>query len=1003
MHIKEKLQTFCKELRSHALQAVEKVENIDVAFCGYKQGHTPPESGWQPLDYLVGAHKHCWLRFSFRTPDAIDGTELVLECATGIKGWDANNPQGLLYLNGEMIQGLDINHTESFLEPDTQYEAFAYLYTAAMDAPFLFSVRILRRYTEIDGLFYDLLTPLEALELLNPNATEYKQILTHLEQAVNLVDMREPHSEAYFASVVSAREFLKAEFYDRICSPESKPTVHCIGHTHIDVEWLWTRAQTREKIQRSFATANALMERYPEYPFTLSQPELYRYLKEEAPEKYAQLKHWVDIGRWEPEGSMWVECDCNLVSGESFVRQLLHGKQFFREEFGKENSILLLPDVFGYSAALPQILKKSGVDYFVTSKISWNDTNTMPMDAFYWQGIDGTEVFTNFITARAGLKDHTTERKTTYHATLDAGFVMGCYDRFHQKEYLDRSLLLFGYGDGGGGPTREDLEKQRRLAKGIPGLPVTKMDFLLPYLQSAKAQFDENCKKLGRTPRWVGELYLEFHRGTYTSVAKNKRHNRKSEFLLQKSETLNYTDLLLGGSYDADGLQNAWRTVLHNQFHDILPGSSIRPVYDGTDEDYAQVQAYCDDQIANKLHTIAQGLNTEGGILVYNSLGFARTGTICVDGKTMELDTPIPAFGWQVVQPQATVCGVTIDGLTAENRHYVLRLDKQGRIVSLWDKAARREVFKAPANTFTAYEDLPFQHDNWELADYYRAKAYSLAEEAIITPIFDGSRAGFRIEHRYLSSAIVQQLWLYSDSRRIDFDHDIDWQHHHQVLKLAFPLDIHANDAAFEIQFGHVRRPTHRNTSWDAARFEVCAQKWVDVSENGYGAALLNDCKYGHSVDGSTLELTVLKAGTYPTDEVDIGKHTFSCSLLPHEGSLYDAGVIREGYSFNQPLDALPIPATKGELPETFSLASCENRNIILETVKKCEADGSMLLRLYDSFGRRSKAGVTVTEGFREVWLCDLMEKPLQQLPFDGRTVHVDVSNFEIITLKFIR
>ena len=1003
MHIKEKLQTFCKSLRSQATECVAAVEEIRIVYSGYKQGHTPPESGWEPLGCICGGDRHCWLHFSFRTPAAQPGTELVLECNTGIKGWDANNPQGLLYLNGQMAQGLDINHTEAFLEPDTDYDAYAYMYTAARSDPFPFSVRVLRRYTDVDGLYYDLLTPLEALDLLNENTAEYKQILTALECAVNLVDTRAVYSDAYFASVRAAREYLQKEFYSSLCTPEGKPTVHCIGHTHIDVEWLWHRAQTREKIQRSFATANALMERYPEYPFTLSQPELYRYLKEEAPEKYSQLKCWVEAGRWEPEGSMWVECDCNLVSGESFVRQLLQGKAFFREEFGRENRVLLLPDVFGYSAALPQILKKSGVDYFVTSKISWNDTNTMPMDAFYWQGIDGTEIFTNFITARQGLKNHGTERKTTYHANIDAGFVVGCHDRSHQKEYMDRSLLLFGYGDGGGGPTREDLEKQRRLAKGIPGIPVTKMDFLLPYLQGAKEQFDESCRKLGRTPRWVGELYLEFHRGTYTSVAKNKRNNRKSELLLQKCEALSYADLLLGGSYDAAGLHRIWRKVLHDQFHDILPGSSIRPVYDGTDRDYAQVQDYCRDLIGSKLRAIAGRLNTNGGLLVCNSLGFARAGTVAVNGQTAELSQSIPAFGWQVVQPPKPECRVTVHGLTAENRHYRLLLDETGRILSLWDKAACREVFKAPGNAFTAYEDLPFQHDNWELADYYRAKAYPLSDKADITPVVDGSRAGFRITHRYLGSTVEQTLWLYSESRRIDFDHRIDWQQHHQVLKLAFPLDIHANDAAFEIQFGHVRRPTHRNTSWDAARFEVCAQKWVDVSETGYGAALLNDCKYGHSVEGSTLELTVLKAGTYPTDEVDLGEHVFSCALLPHEGTLHEAGVIKEAYSFNQPLEALSVAAGKGPLSQCFSLVSCNRENIILETVKKAEADDGMILRLYDSFGCRTGADLTVAEGFREVWLCDMMESPLRQLPFDGHTVHIDTANFEIVTLKFIR
>ena len=1003
MHIKEKLETFCKVLAEHATKPLFSAEDIEIVESGYKKGHTPPETGWQPLTFIQGADRHHWLRFSFQTPAAPDGSEFLLQCSTGLRGWDAENPQGLLYLNGKMVQGLDLNHTQAFLEPDTHYDALVYLYTGVVKRPFPFDVRVLQRFTDVFGLYYDILTPLEALNYLNENTTEYRQILTYLERAVNLVDTRMPHSEAFFSSVTAAREFLENEFYEGVCTTEGKPVVHCIGHTHIDVEWKWHRAQTREKMQRSFATANALMEKYPEYRFTLSQPELYRYLKEEAPEKYEELKNWVKEDRWEPEGSMWVECDCNLTSGESFVRQLLQGKKFFRDEFGKDNKILFLPDVFGYSAALPQILKKSGVDYFVTSKISWNESNTLPVDAFLWEGIDGTNIFTSFITARGARKNHEFGRISTYVGKINASFAIGAWDRFQQKEYGEHVLLTFGFGDGGGGPTQEDLEKQRRLSKGIPGVPVTKMDFLLPYLQAAEEAFCDNSQKLGRVPKWVGELYLEFHRGTYTSAARVKRGNRKSELALQKNEALSYAHLLQGGSYDADGLYAAWRKVLHDQFHDILPGSSIQAVYDGTDRDYAFLENYNNALTAEKLAAIASDLNTDGGVLVYNPLGFARTGSITLEGKTVALSETIPAFGWKVVRPTKPECRVRVEGLTAENSRYVLQLNEAGQIVSLWDKTSRREVLKAPGNAFTAYEDLPYQYDNWEISDYYRAKAYPLTEKAVITPVFDGSRAGFRVEKAYLNSRITQHIWLWDDGRGIDFDHDIHWQQNHQVLKLAFPLDLHTGEASFEIQYGHVKRPTHRNTSWDAARFEVCAHKWADLSENGYGVALLNDCKYGHSVEGSTLELTVLKAGTDPAPLVDIGRHQFSCSLLPHEGSLYEADVIREGYCFNQPLEALPVAAGRGSLADTFSLASCDRKNIVLETAKKAEADDSMILRLYDSFNMRTSVTVTVADGFKKAYLCDLMENILQELPFDGRTVTLPVKNFEIITLKFER
>ena len=1001
MHIKEKIRTFCKTLKLHSVETLCKIDNIEAVECGYKTGNTPPTDGWQKTSAFQGAHKHWWLRFSVRTPAAQEGVRYVMLCNTSSVGWDVNNPQGLLYLDGQMVQGLDVNHTETFLEPDREYAAHVYLYASKVEGVFPFHVELARLYPQVEALYYDILTPLEALDFLNENTSEYRDILVTLEKAVNLVDTRDVYSAAYFASVEAAREYLEQEFYTKLCSTDGKPLVHVIGHTHIDVEWLWARNQTREKIQRSFATAYSLMQDYPEYLFTLSQPELYRYLKEEAPEKYAQLKTLVAQKRWEPEGSMYVECDCNLVSGESFVRQLLLGKSFFREEFGVENKVLFLPDVFGYSAALPQILKKSGIEYFVTSKISWNDTNTMPADAFMWQGIDGSEIFTNFITSRPALKNHDYARFATYNAKLEASQIMGTWDRFQQKEYSNHALMTLGYGDGGGGPIREYLEKYRRLQRGIPGLPVAKMDFLVPYLEVTRQEFDANARAIGRTPRWVGDLYLEFHRGTYTSVAKNKRANRKSEFALQRCEALSVTDLLQGGSYDQTALNDQWRTVLHNQFHDILPGSSIAEVYEGTDVDYAQIGAFCTGLEQKKLSAIAARLNTEGGILVYNPLGFARGGGLNVNGKTLELTEEIPAFGWQVIRPREPECCVTVSGLTAENRHYRMELDNAGRIVSLWDKAAQREVLKAPGNAFTAYEDLPFQHDNWEISDYYRAKSYPLDEPARITPVYDGDRAGFRVEKQYMDCTISQNIWLYSHARRVDFDNEIHWNRHHQVLKVAFPLDLHANEATYEIQYGHIRRPTHQNTSWDAAKFEVCAHKWADISEHGYGVALLNDCKYGHSAQGSTLEMTVLKAGTYP-EPADQGVHIFSYSLLPHIGSLYDASVIRQAYSFNQPLMGMAVAANRGTVAEQFSLASCDRENIIIDTVKKAEADSGLIVRLYDSFDMRCTASVTVAEGFKKAYLCDLMENVLEELPFDGKTVSVPVKNFEILTLKFV-
>ncbi len=1003
LRIKEKIRKTCGELYGFSRIHILDMENPEYVESEYKVGHTPPSDGWKPLTYISGADQHFWIHGKLRTPAAQEGFRYILAVTTGINGWDAVNPQGILYLNGKMVQGLDINHRDTLLEPDTDYDVYYYFYTGEVSNPIKLSTSVIKVDNDAEALYYDLITPFEALAALNENTAEYRDTLAALEQAITLLDIRAPHSDEYHKSVLAARQFMKENFYDTLCSTEGKPVVHCIGHTHIDVEWLWARRQTREKIQRSFSTAKALMDQYPEYLFTLSQPELYRYLKEEAPEKYAELKELVKQGRWEPEGAVWVENDCNLVSGESFVRQLIQGKRFFKEEFGVDSRILFLPDVFGYCAALPQILKKAGIDYFVTSKISWNDTNMMPYDSFMWQGIDGSEIYTTFITGQGAVPNHGKNNFTTYNGNINASYALGTWDRYQQKEYNKHTLLTYGFGDGGGGPTAEMLEKQRRLAKGLPGIPVTKIDFLLPFLKEAEASFTTACEKLQRTPKWVGELYLELHRGTYTSMAKNKRGNRKSELALQKAEALSFTDLLHGGEYDAEGLYANWRRVLHNQFHDILPGSSIEEVYNGTDKDYAEIGAYCADTINSKLAKLAEQVETDGGIFVYNPLGFTTGGTVQINGETVETDEQIPAFGWKVIKAPVAENTVTVKDLTAENAYYRLTLDQSGRIVSLYDKQADREVVLPGqlANEFQAFEDYPYDYDAWEIDNTHQLKMYVLDAPATISPITDGTRSGFEVKHTYMHSTIVQKIWLYSNGRRIDFENEIDWHDKHQILKVAFPLDVHTDRAAYDIQFGHVYRPTHRNTTWEEAKFEVCGHKWVDVSDNGYGVALLNDCKYGFGTEQSTLKLTVLKSASHPNIHADEGHHTFSYALVPHSGTLYEAGVIKEAYLFNQPLSALPVAAQKGTHADCYSLVSCDAENVMVETVKKAEADDSMIVRLYEAFNTRAKITVSVADGFTHAYLCDLMENELEELPLDGNKVTLPIKNFEIVTLKF--
>ena len=1009
MNLNKCVLSFLNTTKSLLYRKLYDVDGVEICDASYKVGNEPPADGWRPYDVnipLTGDDAHFWLRTKIHTPSISENEYLVLRTVTGREGmWDATNPQGLLYLNGKMTQGLDTNHTEAFLDADTDYTVHNYFHMgtykggAVQCKMALYSVD-----RDLEHLYYDVLVPYDAAQMLDEGDTDYARIMSALVDAVRLVDFRTPYSAEFGVSVRAAIDLLEREFYQKLCTPDGKPVVHCIGHTHIDVEWKWARAQTREKIQRSFSTAKSLMDRYPEFKFMLSQPNLYRYLKEEAPEKYEELKALVAEGRWEPEGAMYVEPDCNLTSGESLVRQIIFGKRFFREEFGVESKALFLPDVFGYSAALPQILRKSGVDYFITSKISWNDTNTMPMDMFYWEGIDGTEIFTSFITAQnfGGIPGKGGKNRTTYNGIIDASSVKGTWDRFQQKEYTNSIFMTFGHGDGGGGPTKAMLETQRRTARGIPSLPVTKTNTLIPYLETVKGEFDATAKRTDRTPRWVGELYLEFHRGTYTSIAKVKKANRYSEFLLGNAEALSATDLCLGGSYDTDGLNKLWRKVLHNQFHDILPGSSIQEVYDGTDKDYAQIDEYGTKLISDKLGSIAGRINTDGGILLYNPTGFERPAVLTEHGYT-ELEQTVPAFGWTVIKDTKAESKVSLDGLAAENEYYKLVLNEAGQIESLYDKRVGRNILTGKANALEAYEDYPTKYDAWEFEDYYSLKTYALDGKAKITPVVDGTRAGFVIEKDYMSSTIKQTMWLYSESARIDFETEIDWHEHHQVLKAIFPVDVHALNATFDVQYGHVSRPTHKNTSWDAAKFETYAHKWADLSENGYGVAILNNGKYGHAVDGSKMSITLVKSATDPYPEADQGVQTFTYSLYPHVDDFRRGGVIEESFVLNQPLYEKAISANSGDLAESYSFVSTDSKNAVITAVKKAECDDGLVVRFYDAYDCKSRVTLTVPAVYSKAYICDLMENTIEEIPvIDGRAT-VPASNFEIVTVKFYK
>lgn len=985
---------------------------VEIKNVEYHEGRSY-DGDWQP--FPAGSYwgkNDTWYRFraEFTVPEEFAGKYVRVILRTGREAlWNALNPQLLVRVNGTVVQALDTNHHSFPLSFSAQsgtvykldFETYAgreFDTQSFHDLPAQFVLTAYCHDRLSEQVYYDFYTARKAAEL--HSETDYRriQIETYLTRAMNLLDCRIPGSADYFASLKEAARFMREEFYGKLCKDDSV-IANCIGHTHIDVAWLWRLEQTRAKAVRSFSTELALMDEYPEHFFMSSQPQLYEYVKQDCPEVYEKIKQRVKEGRWEVEGAMWLEADCNLSSGESLIRQILHGKRFMQQEFGVDSHILWLPDVFGYSAALPQILKKTGVDMFVTSKIHWSETNHFPYDTFYWKGVDGTEIFTQYILGGvdcAKLGDGDTY--STYNGDMLPITTAKGWDIYQQKALNNELLVTIGFGDGGGGVTREMLELNRRMQHGIPGTPKSR----ITTAGDALARIRKNVEGK-QLPKWFGELYLERHRGTYTSTGKNKNYNRRSEFLLQQREAEAVTGtLLLGSAYPKDALYADWQTVLLNQFHDIIPGSSIREVYEDSEQQYLDLLHRNTAQQADFMQTLAKNVQ-KSGILVYNPTGVKRGGMIELNGKKQYV-RDVPAFGWTVVdESSAENSGLSASETHLENKFYAITLDKTGCLTSIYDKENKREVLTGRGNLLEAFDDHPRDCDNWEICSYYTEKKWDIDDVQEIAAQQDGVSASVHIRRRFLNSTIEQVITIYADARGIDFDLRADWHEHHVFLKTAFPVDILSDKATYEIQYGAVERPAHQNTSWDAAKFEVCAQKWADYAEAGYGVALLNNNKYGYAIHDGVMRLSLIKCGTYPNPVADQGLHHIRYQLLPHAGDWREAGIPNLAYAFNCPLLAEKTIGG-GALPDTFSLVHAEPENIIVTVVKEACDDDAIILRAYESQGRRTDAALTLGFAVKAARETDMLEKQVYAgLPLEENRIHTQFRPYEIKTFRVER
>lgn len=1024
----KRVNGICEELKKLKIK-----QRCPIATWEYKEGDfIHPEDAaadaaeWQMFDsqtmHWYGKDRHYWFKTTFTVPKELDGKPMWMHVRTQIDEWDdAKNPQFLLFVNKAVTQGMDMNHRDVLLtEAAVAGETLTLelqSYTGILHTEFNLIAEMQEIDPLIEKLYYDLWVPLAAFSRMDEDDKTRRDIENILNNTVNLLDLRTPYSEAFYASLREASDYIDEALYSEMAG-YSDVIATCIGHTHIDVAWWWTVAQTREKVGRSFATVLKLMEEYPNYKFMSSQPQLYYFLKERYPELYAQVKERIREKRWEPEGGMWVEADCNLTSGESLVRQFIHGKRFFLEEFGLDNRVLWLPDVFGYSGALPQIMKKCGIDYFMTTKLAWNQFNKVPYDTMLWRGIDGTEVLTHLITT-LGVNQPIKDFFTTYNGMLHPDAIMGGWMRYQNKDINNDILVSYGYGDGGGGPTREMLETSRRMEKGIKGIPKVRQEFSRTYFE----ELWERVKDNRRLPVWEGEFYFEYHRGTYTSMARNKRSNRKSELGLMDLELLSVlAEERL--AYPAEELDAMWKTVLLNQFHDILPGSSIREVYEVTKKEYEQITAQREALAKERMEALADG---GAGITIFNTTGMERSDVVMlgdVAGEALADENGavypvqqtadgaiacvehLPSKGYRSYTVRKEAAPVETPFVLTDDHHletpyYRITLDENGLFTGIFDKENDREVLKQGerANLMRMYEDKPIYYDNWDIDIYYTEKFWDVdaldhMEWTELGPV----RATLELTRTISNSLIRQKIHFYAKNRRIEFETYVDWKEHQHLLKVHFPVDVHTDEATFDIQFGNLTRKVHQNTSWDKARFESCGQKWMDLSEGHYGVSLLNDCKYGHSVKDSNMALTLIKSGIEPNPMTDYEEHFFTYALYPHAEGWRAAGTVREAYMLNQPLLAVEKGTKAGE----YSFASVDKDNVILETVKAAEDGNGIILRLYESENAKTKVCLTVNRDFERAYICNLLEETETEAAVSENRIQIPVKPYEIMTVRIV-
>lgn len=996
----------------------------------------PQDAKWDafPVDAsFAGRDQYYWLRFEVPVCLLAEKEKYLINIGVLCNNDGGNSiPEGLVFADGTPIQAVDANHRDIMLDhnySEKNVKIAICFWTGLSHNATVYPVPTYTyrdiRGGKFDSAGYECFRYLDVMaqavaEFAKDEPIKYAYLKT-MTQIVKRFDWGRMTPTLFEENIEEALALIQAFIKDH--EGEKKQfTISAVGHTHIDVAWLWRLAHTREKTSRSFSTELSLLKDYPDYVFMHSTPQVYQYIKEDYPELFEQINQRIQEGRWEADGAAWVEPDMNIPSGEALTRQFLYGLDYFGEHFDAKQTVLWLPDVFGYSAALPQIMQNFGIKDFMTTKISWNETNHMPHDTFNWQGIDGSEVLTYFITTVDQNYDFRSDEGfgATYNGTITPHSVMGSYYMYQDKPLNDDLLVCFGHGDGGGGPTREMVENIKIINE-LPGMPTVQPTRVDNYFEKLHQRIKDSEEAV---PKWVGELYLEYHRGTYTSQARVKKENRQLELAMRQLEMC-YVDAKVrhGVDYPMKKIRELWQIIMRNQFHDILPGSSIKEVYEDNNVEYREAFAGIDalhDKLDEVTVSVTEGQYTLRNVLAwpvqsiiaienpvagyFETADHKKLNSVWIDGVYL-LETPeVPALGGAVISFVATE-EVTETVTTArsvseiENSRYRIAWNSAGQLTEIYDKKHQKAVLtNGLGNQLAIYEDRPLYWDNWNIDGDYQEKAVLLQASDIQLTEDNNLRKVVTFIYRFHESTIMQKLILAENSSRIDFETAVDWHEHQQLLRTAFTVDILSDHATYDIQYGNVSRPTHRNTSWDEARFESVGHKWADLSQHDYGVALLNDSKYGYDVQGQTISLSLIKSGIWPDPDCDQGEHHFTYSLLPHAGDFVEGQVEVIASELNTPTVA--ISGSSKTLASLFSFGEC-NQPVAVDAIKLNEKADAVILRFHDYSGQAGQLTIQPNFDYRKAYQTNLAE--VEELPITIQEGQLTIAYrpYQIITLAF--